>query len=126
MATNLYKKLGQRQNGIILWFMILACLPIQVPIFKAHYTPFLYQLGSNFECKMAKKNMQWMSLLATPISVVPLFAMMQIQSQSQSQKQSSKSPELQKKLCNPKLGLPFQEQTETSMLMCTSLRCKFL
>lgn len=59
--------------------------------------------------------MQWMSLLATPISIVPLFAMMQ--SQSQSQNQSSKSPEIQKILCNPKLGLPFHEQTETSMLM---------
>lgn len=62
---------------------------------------------------MGKTNTQWMSLLATPISNVPLFAMMQ----SQSQSPNSKSPKLEKEVCNAKIGLPFHEQTETSMLM---------
>jgi hypothetical protein len=74
---------------------------------------------------MANKNTGWMSLLATPISIVPLFAMMQSQSPSQSRSQSSQSPKLQTGVRNAKLGLPFHEETETSMLMSDSSATNF-
>lgn len=72
---------------------------------------------------MADKNTGWMSLLATPISIVPLFAMMQ--SQSQSQSQSSQSPKLQTGVHDAKWGLPFHGEMETSMLMSDSSAINF-
>lgn len=66
---------------------------------------------------MGEINMPWMSLLATPISTIPLFAMMQSQSQIGVQKEVN--------LCNPKRGLPFHEQNETSMLMADTSALNF-